>query len=188
MGLFDWLRRRPPTSAPEPDEKHVIENVPALSDPILLFMENPAFAALLEEVPTWQVVHARNFGEFSAALPQRKYAMLIALSPLDDSGAAGRAIRAFRHLNPDALTVYHGHDPRLAVSGPRAVACGADVLILGGVLVRDLIHCLGTALILKGQHAIEPSLEFYTRLLEITCAQSAFWRLQDIDEPNFEIE
>ena len=114
--------------------------------------------------------------------------VLIALSPLDDSGAAGRAIRAFRHLNPGALTVYHGHDPRLAVSGPQALACGADVLMLGGVLVRDLIHCLGTALILKHQYRLEPSLESYTRLLEITCAESAFWRLQGIHDPIFEIE
>ncbi|MCI0683026.1 MAG: hypothetical protein L0Y71_13070 [Gemmataceae bacterium] len=53
------------------------------------------------------------------------------------------------------------------------------------VLVRDLIFCLGTALIAK---AIEPSLEFYTRLLEITCAESPFWRLQDLDAPIFEIE
>jgi hypothetical protein len=188
MGLFDFLRRRPPASAPKTEEQHVVENIPALSDPILLFMENPAFVALLEEVPSWQVAHTRSFGEFSAALPERKYAMLIALSPLDDSGAAGRAIRAFRELNPEAPTVYHGHDPRLAVSGPRALACGADVLILGGVLVHELILCLGTALILKRRYAIEPSLESYTRLLENTCAASAFWRLQTIDEPIFEIE
>jgi hypothetical protein len=188
MGLLDWLRRRTPASAPEPEEQHVVENIPALSDPILLFMENPAFVSLLEEVPSWQVVHARSFGEFSAALPEQKYAMLITLSPLDDSGAAGRAIRAFRPLNLEALTVYHGHDPRLAVSGPRALACGADVLMLGGVFVRDLIHCLGTALILKRQYVIEPSLESYTRLLEITCAESPFWKLQDIDDSIFEIE
>jgi hypothetical protein len=85
-------------------------------------MENPAFVALLEEVPSWQVVHTRSFGEFSAALPERKYAMLIALSPVDDSGAAGGAIRAFRQLNADAVTVYYGHDHRIAVSGPRALA------------------------------------------------------------------
>jgi hypothetical protein len=60
--------------------------------------------------------------------------------------------------------------------------------MLGGVLVRDLIYCLGTAVILKGQYVIQPSLESYTRLLEITCAESAFWRLQGIDEPAFEIE
>ena len=188
MGLLDWLRRRTPASAAKLEGQGAVMKVPALSDPILLFMENPAFVALLEEVPSWQVVHTRSFGEFSAALPERKYAMLIALSPLDDSGAAGRAIRAFRQLNPEALTVYHGHDPRLAVSGPRALACGADVLMLGGVLVRDLIFCLGTAVILKGQYVIQPSLESYTRLLEITCAESAFWRLQGIDEPAFEIE
>jgi hypothetical protein len=151
-------------------------------------MESPAFITILETVPSWQVVHARNFGEFSAALPERRYAMLIALSPLDDSGAAGRAIRAFRQLNPDALTVYHGHDHRLAVSGPRALACEADLLMLGGVLVQELIFCLGTALILKTRKALEPSLASYTRLLEITCAKSPFWGLQDRDAPIFEIE
>ena len=188
MDLLDWLRRRTPASAPEPEEQPIVTNVPALSDPILLFMENPAFVALLEEVPSWHVVHTRSFGDFSAALPQRKYAMLIALSPLDDSGAAGRAIRAFRPLNPDALTVYHGHDPRLAVSGPRALDCKADVLMLGGVLVHELIFCLGTALIHKRKYVMAPSLESYTRLLEITCAESAFWKLQDIDDSIFEIE
>ena len=60
--------------------------------------------------------------------------------------------------------------------------------MLGGVLDRDLIFCLGTALIVKRRQAIEPSLESYTRLLEITCAESAFWRLQNVDEPIFEIE
>ena len=188
MGLLDWFRRRTPASAAEPAVQRAVMKVPALSDPILLFMENPAFVALLEEVPSWQVVHTRSFGEFSAALPERKYAMLIALSPVDDSGAAGRAIRAFRQMNPEALTVYHGHDPRIAVSGPRALACGADVLMLGGVAVHELILCLGTALILKRQYAIEPSLESYTRLLENTCAASPFWRLQNIDEPIFDIE
>ena len=38
---------------------------------------------------------------------------------------------------------------------------------------------------LKGQYVIEPSLESYTRLLEITCAESAFWRLQGMDGPAF---
>jgi hypothetical protein len=188
MGLLDWLRPRTPASAPEPEVQQAVTNVPVLSDPILLFMENSAFVGLLEEVPSWRVVHTRSFAEFSAALPERKYAMLIALSPLDDPGAAGRAIRAFQQLNPNAPTVYHGHDHRIAVSGPRALACGADVLVLGGLRVRELIFCLGTAVILKGQYVIEPSLESYTRLLEITCAESAFWRLQGMDGPAFEIE
>ena len=124
MDLFDCLRRRRPASASEADEQQVVKNVPALSDPILLFMESSTFVTFLEAVPSWHVVHTRSFGDFSEALPQRKYAMLIALSPVDDSGAAGRAVRAFRHLNPEALTVYHGHDPRLAVSGrPAGPTC-----------------------------------------------------------------
>jgi hypothetical protein len=185
MGLWDWLRRPTPASAPEPEEQPVIKNVPALSHPILLFMESSALVSVLESVPSWQVVHVRSFGEFRAALPERNYAMLIAQSPLDDSGAAGRATRAFRQRNPDALTVYHGHDPRLAVSGSRALDCRADVLMLGGMLVHELIFCLGTALLLKVR---EPSLESYTKLLEITCAKSPFWRLQNIDAPIFEVE
>lgn len=100
MGLLDWFRRQPPATAPAPAEQHVVKNIPGLCDPILLFMESPAFVTGLAAVPSWQVVHVRSFGEFSAALPERRYAMLVALSPADDSGAAGRAIRAFRELNP----------------------------------------------------------------------------------------
>src|SRR5262245_62941041 len=106
MGLFDWLRRRPPAGAPAAREQPVVTNVPALSDPILLFMENAAFVALLEEVPSWHVVHTRSFADFSEALPQRPYAMLIALAPRDASGAAGRALRASRHLTTAATTLY----------------------------------------------------------------------------------
>jgi hypothetical protein len=62
------------------------------------------------------------------------------------------------------------------------------VLMVGGVLDWNLIYCLGTALILKRRRAIEPSLEFYTRLLEITCAESPFWQLQDTDLPVCEVE
>src|SRR5262245_24277173 len=67
MGLLDWFRRLPQAAAPEPAEQHVVKNVPALSDPILLFMESPAFVTGLAAVPSWQVVHVRSFGEFSAA-------------------------------------------------------------------------------------------------------------------------
>jgi hypothetical protein len=147
-----------------------------------------AFVTGLGAVPSWRVVHVRSFAQFSDALPDRKYAMLIALSPPDDSGAAGRAIRAFRATNTDALTVYHGTDYRLAVSGPRALACGADILMVGGVLDRNLVACLGTAFLLKSRKLIEPSLDFYARLLEITCAESAFWRLQDMTVPVCDVE
>jgi hypothetical protein len=188
MGLLDCFRRQPPATAPELAQQHVVKNVPALHDPILLFMESPAFVTGLAAVPSWQVVHVRTFGDFSAALPVQKYAMLIALSPFDDSGAAGRAIQAFRERNTDALTVYHGTDYRLAVSGPRALACGADVLMVGGVLDRNLIFCLGTAVLVKRRQGIEPSLEFYTRLLEVSCAESPFWRLQDTTMPVCEVE
>ncbi len=188
MGLFDWFWHRPQANATEATDEHVVRNIPALSEPILLFMESPAFVTGLAAVPSWQVVHASSFEEFSTALPKRKYAMLIALSPSGDSGAAGRAIQAFRALNSNALTVYHGTDYRLAVSGPRALVCGADVLMVGGVFDRSLIYCLGTALLLKSRQGIEPSLEFYTRLLETTCADSPFWRLQGTVLPVCEIE
>jgi hypothetical protein len=188
MAIFDWFRRKPQAAVPNSAEQHVVKNVPALSEPILLLMESPAFVTGLASVPSWQVVHVRNFEEFSAALPARKYSVLIALSPSGDSGAAGRAIRAIRAANPDALTVYHGTDYRLAVSGPRALACQADVLLVGGVLDRNLIFCLGTALLLKRRQRIEPSLESYSRLLELTCPESPFWRLQDANLPVCDFE
>jgi hypothetical protein len=114
--------------------------------------------------------------------------MLIALSPPNDSGAAGRAIQAFREKNSAGLTVYHGWDYRLSVSGPRALACQADVLLVGGILDWNLIYCLGTAILFKARQGIEPSLEFYTKLLKLTCAESPFWRMQETDLPISEIE
>lgn len=188
MGLLDWFRSRPQVATPKPAKRQFIKNVPALTEPILLFMESPAFVTGLSVVPSWRVVHVRNFGAFSAALAEKKYAMLIAMSPSDDSGAAGRAIRAFREANPDSLTVYHGYDYRLAISGSHALACAADVLMVGGVLEANLISCLGSALLLKSKHGIEPSLDFYSLLLKTTCAESPFWRLQDSTMAHCEIE
>lgn len=188
MGLLDWFRSRPQVDVPKPAKRQIIKNVPALTEPILLFMESPAFVTGLSVVPSWRAVHVRNFGEFSAALVERKYDMLFAMSPPDDSGAAGRAIRAFREVNPAALTVFYGYDYRIAISGPRALACGADVLLVGGVLEGNLISCLGSALLLKSRHGIEPSLEFYSLLLKTTCAESPFWRLQDSTMADCEIE
>jgi hypothetical protein len=95
--------------------------------------------------------------------------------------------QAIAHVG-DAVTVYHGTDYRLAVAGPRALACRADVLLVGGVLDWNLIYCLGTALLLKSRHGIEPSLEFYTELLKVTCAESAFWKLQETKMPVCELE
>jgi hypothetical protein len=187
MAFFDWFRRRA-VKGTESSAGHVVKNIPALSEPILLFMDSPAFVTAFTAIPSWHVIHARNFEEFNVSLSEREYAMLIALSPGDDSGAAGRAISAFRAQNPDALTVYHGTDYRLSISGPRALACGADVLLVGGVLERNLVYCLGTAIILKNQHDIEPSLEFYTDLLQTTCAESPFWQLQSTNLPVCEIE
>ena len=98
MGIFNWLRRQPPASAPEPAERRVVKNVPALFEPILAFMERAAYVTFWATVPSWQVVHVRSFAEFSAALPERKYAMLVALSPAADSGAAVLGIARYRGL------------------------------------------------------------------------------------------
>jgi len=145
-----------------------IKNVPALTDPILLFMESPAFVGLLEEVPSWKVVHVRSLAEFFDRLKERKYAALIAMSPEKESDSAGRAIEAFRSENPKALTVYHGWDYRLSITGRRALKCRADAIMVGGVAVSDLIFFLGTALILKSRVEVEPSQESYERLLRLT--------------------
>ena len=77
----------------EPEEQYVVTNVPLRPDPAV--RGNPA-RVLLEEVPPAGC--PRQDTEFHAPSP-REYAMLIALSPLDDSGAAMKG-SAFRQLNP----------------------------------------------------------------------------------------
>lgn len=197
--LWRWLFQSAPRvseptesqgQASEPAESQgiVVKNVPALSEPILLFMELPTFMMLSEQLPTWKFVHVRTFAEFEDALPRGPYAMLIALSPPSESSAAGRAIQAFKSKYPEGLTVYHGTDYRLSVSGPRALACQADVLMVGGVAVHELVFCLGTAILLKRRGGLEPSLDSYTKLLQITCAESPFWKLQELKLPISDVE
>lgn len=179
LALFIYRRRRERTTT-APNGMVKIKNVPALTEPILLFMESPAFVGLLEEVPSWKVVHVRSLAEFFDSLKERKYAALIAMSPEKESGDAGRAIEAFRSQNPNALTVYHGWDYRLSITGSKALKCRADAIMVGGVAVSDMIFFLGTALILKSRVEVEPSQESYERLLRLTCASSPFWDLQNI--------
>lgn len=187
LALFFYRRRRQRITT-TPNGMVKIKNVPALTEPILLFMESPAFVGLLEEVPSWKVVHVRSLAEFSEQLKQCKYAALIAMPPEKESDAAGRAIEAFRSQNPNALTVYHGWDYRLSITGQKALKCRADAIMVGGMAVSDLIFFLGTALILKSRVEVEPSQEIYEKLLRLTCASSPFWNLQNIPLPTSDIE
>lgn len=186
--IFSYRRWRGRAETTSPNGMVAIKNVPALVDPILLFMGSPAFVQLLEQVPSWKVVHVSTRAEFFDKLKERKYAVLIAMSPAKESGAAGQAIEAFRVDNPNALTVYHGWDYRLAVTGPRALKCRADAVMVGGVTGSDMIFFLGTALIFKSRVDIEPSQELYEKLLKLTCGRSPFWTLQNNSMPISEIE
>jgi hypothetical protein len=188
LAIFSYRRWRGHAETTPPKGMVAIKNVPALVDPILLFMESPAFVQLLEQVPSWKVVHVSTLAEFFDKLKERKYAVLIAMSPEKESAAARRAIEAFRSEYPDALTVYHGWDYRLSVTGPRALKCRADAVMVGGVTGSDMIFFLGTALIYKSRVDIQPSQELYERLLKLTCASSPFWELQNNPMPSSEIE
>ena len=179
----------PRAQAAEPEANPTtVRGIPDLQEPILLFMESAAFVGVLSSVPSWTPIHVQSFREFCELLPKSPYSMLIALSPTDDSGSAAKAIQAFREKNPEGLTVYHGTDYRILVSGPRALACKADALMLGGVLDWNLVFFLGTATLLKRRNRIEPSLELYTKLLETTCKESPFWTMQDLSAPPCDVD
>lgn len=185
--MLNWVRkllgRKRPRARRAESKPMVVRNVPELSDPILLFMESPAFTQAFADIPSWNTVHVKTTEEFTTALEARSYAMLIALSPEGQPGAAGAAITRFRASNPSALTVYHGHDYRLAKSATHALECDADVLLVGGILQANLVYCLGTAYLLKQRSGPEPSYELYENLLELTCSESPFWQMQDMELP-----
>lgn len=176
----------------------VVRNVPALEHPILLFLGNsaprqsaadrPSLVRMLEDVPSWKVIEACSLADFRAKLTERPYAILIALSPPDASGTAGVAIAEFRAANPRGVTVYHGWDYRLAISGPRALACQADALMVGGTLAEELICLLGTMVLVKRRYAYSPSIRGYETILRQACPRSGFWQMQDTILPECTIE
>ena len=85
-------------------------------------------------------------------------------------------IQRFEQRNPSGLAIYHGWDYRIEVSGPYAIDCGADVLLLGGVdtneFLRFLFHCLNEKRSGALAHA---SLLGYEELLRSHCHDSGFW-------------
>jgi hypothetical protein len=171
--FLQWLRRR---------KKTRITGIPHLESPILVHMESEALLEPLNAVESWTAVHAGTKEEFERRLFEGPYSMLIAMAPGDDAGATGRAVRRFKEKFPDALTVFHGRDYRISASGPEAAEAGADVLVVGGVTEANLIYLLGTAVHFKKHSGIEPSVEFYATLLALTCAESPFWKMQDLPE------
>jgi len=144
---------------------------------VLVLMRQPVYAEMIVNCTPFDCCHARNRREALAALDAHDLHALLALSPDDEPGSAGAVIREFRARFPGGLTIYHGCDYRLEVSGARALECGADVLVAGGMLVSDFLRLLLTTMVMKTEGSLPPpSQEWYDRLLRELCRNSAFWK------------
>ncbi len=158
--------------------------------PLLVFMDTPGLANLLLELSSLSCVYVTTLAEATDALTRHQLCGLVALSPPDESGTAAQAIRAFRKRFPAGLTVYHGWDYRLEVSGPRALACAADALIVGGADVNGMLRFLFTLLQRKADGSLPaPSVEGYEALLRECLPTSPFWKqaeqLRKLGRPEF---
>jgi hypothetical protein len=178
MGLFDWFRGRSAlstmslTPAPIAPEKQGFR--------FLVLMEQVAFAELINQATPFVADHARTLSEGLAALDRNEYHGVLALSPMSDSGSAVRLIAAFRERRPKGLCIYHGWDYRVELSGVPAERCGADFLVVGGVMAEELVGFFPVAVELHRQGTVpRPSLEWYTQSLREYFPRSPFWNLAE---------
>lgn len=146
------------------------------AQPLLVFMEIPAFAVLVSELSSLPTFWARTSAEALAAVVSRPFAAVLSLSPTKEPGTARTVIEAVRSRNPDALTIYHGRDYRLEVSGEEALRCKADLVMLGGVDTNDFMAFVMTGLQLRasGELPTPPTLAWYEEALRQLCPKSHF--------------
>jgi hypothetical protein len=149
--------------------------------PLLVFMDMPVYAVLISAHSSLSTHWAKTTQQALEAAATVPLCGVVALSPQDAKGSAGRVIQAVRARNPGALTVYHGWDYRPEVSGRAALACGADLLVVGGLEANELLGLIFTGLKLKGRGELpaKPSLENYEGVLEQLCPKSPFRQMAD---------
>jgi hypothetical protein len=143
----------------------------------LVFMEPPLYADVLNARTPGSAKHVRTLEEARKAMRETQYDALLALSPRQASGAATTAIKEFRAANPAGVSVYHGWDYRLEVSAPKAEACGADVLLLGGLLGEEALFLLTFGIMAKAEGVIPERRDrgWYERILKEACPKSPVW-------------
>lgn len=177
MGLFDWFRRRPPTTA---TERAAPPSPEGPTYRFLVLMEQRVFADLINRATPFAADHARTLAEALAALGRTGYDAVLALSPICASGSAARLIAAFRERKPGGLCIYHGWDYRTELSAVPAERCGADFLLVGGVLGEELAAFLPAAVERHRRGLVpRPSWEWYERALREGFPRSPFWGLAE---------
>ena len=143
-------------------------------------MDDPGFVNLLTLASSLSVYYAESLEDVNEALEKHSYSGLLAMSPMSASGTAAQAIAAFREAHPGALTIYHGWDHRIEISGPKALEYEADALLVGGVNTNDFVQFILMLLDRKSTAALpRPSLENYEKLLKDLCPNSAFWDIAE---------
>ncbi len=195
--MFEWLRRVVgPAPGTANEGKQVLQDLPARvssakpglmpakrplppgvdARPLLVYMEQAAYAVLISEASSLSTYWAPTASTAISAIGDQPFVGVVALSPISESGQACAVIEAVRAANPDALTVYHGWDYRIEISGAVALKCKADVLVLGGIETNELFALLMNALRLKAAGKLPtPSLAWYEEALRQLCPKSAFW-------------
>ncbi len=183
MGLLDWIRGRAatPTKSQPPKPQPHPAPAPGKQDVrFLVLMEQVAFAELINQATPFTADHAGTLAEALASLNRTDYQAVLALSPMSERGSAAQLIAAFRERNPKALCIYHGWDYRIELSGVPALRCGADFLVVGGVMGEELVGFFPVAVELHRQGLVPPpSQEWYERILRECFPHSPFWNLAE---------
>lgn len=140
-----------------------------------------ASAALFSAHTSVACVAADEWDDLVALLADRPFIGILAHSPAERPGEAGRAIRLFRESYGDTETaLYSAWDYNVRRAALRAIEYGADGIIMPGIDVNELLQCVIAYLhrVAKGLPRLA-SPEEHEALLRPLTPKSPFWRLQD---------
>jgi hypothetical protein len=152
-------------------------------EPLVYFGDANDFGAkFIAENSTFNCLAVDTLDDLEAVLGTTPCGGLVARSPRDAPGSAGRAIALFRRVYADREPVFYlPWGLNVARAAARAFEYGADAILISGMLANEE---LGTILdALRRVKTGEPrpgSVAAHIENLKRTTPQSPFWQMQDV--------
>jgi hypothetical protein len=145
---------------------------------VLVYIQQKPVAELFGNFPGFSVTHAPTYAEAKKAMGSSSFDVVFACNPITESGLAIQLLNEVKAVDPKIVRIYHGWDYRLEISAPNAIACDADLLVVGGMQVKEYYDVISKIINDKmgNKVPIEKTTDYYVGILKAVIPNSEIWK------------